>query len=140
MERRTERAHAPYGGYHHTIDPPEDAELTHVRPGTPCGEYLRRFWMPVARAAEFDNGPVEVRVLGETLVGFRDGQGRPGLLHKHCVHRRASLAFGRVEARGLRCCYHGWLFAVDGSIVETPGEPGRIDELSKRFKEFQLGA
>ena len=25
-----------------------DPELTEVGPGTPCGEYLRRFWMPVA--------------------------------------------------------------------------------------------
>src|SRR5207245_2042856 len=26
-------------------------------------------------------------------------------------------------ARGIRCCYHGWLFAADGAILETPGEP-----------------
>jgi nitrite reductase/ring-hydroxylating ferredoxin subunit len=123
MERRVERTHAPYAGYLHTNEPAEDAELTHVRPGTPCGEYLRRFWMPVARAQELDNGPAEIRVLGETLVAFRDGQGRAGLLHKHCIHRRASLAFGRVEGRGIRCCYHGWLFGVDGRIIETPGEP-----------------
>ncbi|HMD67007.1 MAG TPA: hypothetical protein VKG22_10220, partial [Stellaceae bacterium] len=23
----------------------------------------------------------------------------------------------------IRCCYHGWLFDVDGTILETPGEP-----------------
>jgi phenylpropionate dioxygenase-like ring-hydroxylating dioxygenase large terminal subunit len=28
-----------------------------------------------------------------------------------------------VSERGIRCCYHGWLFDVDGTILETPGEP-----------------
>ena len=28
-----------------------------------------------------------------------------------------------VESGGLRCCYHSWLFAPDGKILETPGEP-----------------
>ncbi|MGI9405455.1 MAG: aromatic ring-hydroxylating dioxygenase subunit alpha, partial [Hyphomicrobiaceae bacterium] len=30
--------------------------------------------------------------------------------------------FGKCEHRGIRCCYHGWLFAPDGEILETPGE------------------
>ena len=34
----------PYGGYLHSRVPPEDAELTHVGPGTPAGEWFRRFW------------------------------------------------------------------------------------------------
>ena len=33
-----------YGGYFHREFPGEDPELTHVGPGTPCGEYMRRFW------------------------------------------------------------------------------------------------
>ena len=28
-----------------------------------------------------------------------------------------------ISERGIRCCYHGWLFDVDGAILETPGEP-----------------
>ena len=27
---------------------PADDEITRIMPGTPCGEYLRRFWMPIA--------------------------------------------------------------------------------------------
>ena len=34
----------PYGAYNHRDIPKEDEELTRVGPGTPCGEYLRRFW------------------------------------------------------------------------------------------------
>jgi len=40
-----------------------------------------------------------------------------------CSHRGASLEYGRVEERGLRCCYHGWLYDVEGNILEMPLEP-----------------
>jgi Rieske 2Fe-2S protein len=46
-----------------------------------------------------------------------------GLLELHCPHRGTSLEFGLVSEKGIRCCYHGWLFDVDGKILETPGEP-----------------
>ena len=100
----------------------EDAELSHVGPGTPCGEYLRRFWHPVALTSQLTDLPLRLRVLGEELVIFRDLGGRIGLLHKHCSHRRTSLEYGIIGERGLRCCYHGWLYDVDGTILDTPGE------------------
>ena len=65
----------------------------------------------------------KLRILGEDLVVFRDGSGAVGLLELHCPHRGTSLEFGLVGAKGIRCCYHGWLFDVDGAILETPGEP-----------------
>ena len=113
----------PYSGYHRRIVPAEDAELTHTGPGTPCGEFMRRFWQPVVLSEELKDLPVALNVLGEELVAFRDLAGRVGVLHRHCAHRGASLEFGKVADRGLRCCYHGWLFDVDGTILDTPGEP-----------------
>jgi nitrite reductase/ring-hydroxylating ferredoxin subunit len=112
----------PYGAYLNREVPSEDIELTHVGPGTPGGEYLRRFWQPVGFVADLDDRPRRIRLLGEDLVLFRDGRGQIGLLQVLCPHRGASLEFGRVADRGLRCCYHGWLFDVDGRILETPGE------------------
>ena len=123
MNANAEHLAARYNGYHRVSDAREDPELTHTGPGTPCGEYFRRFWMPVAMSEELGERPVLVRVLGEELVLFRDLSGRLGLLHKHCSHRRASLEYGIVSERGIRCCYHGWLFDVDGAILEAPGEP-----------------
>jgi len=41
----------------------------------------------------------------------------------HCPHRGTSLEFGLIGDKGIRCCYHGWLFDVDGRVLETPGEP-----------------
>ena len=72
---------------------------------------------------ELTGVPVATRILGEDLVVFRDFSGRVGLLEAHCPHRGTSLEFGLVSERGIRCCYHGWLMDVDGTILETPGEP-----------------
>ena len=87
------------------------------------GELLRRYWHPVALASDADGDPRQLRALGEDLILFRDGAGRAGLLYPRCVHRGASLYYGRVEDDGIRCCYHGWKFAVDGQCLEQPCEP-----------------
>ena len=113
----------PYDGYHRRAVPPPDPELTEVGPGTACGEYLRRFWQPVAFVRELGDTPLRVRILGEDLVVFRDRSGQIGVLHLHCAHRGTSLEFGIPVERGIRCCYHGWVYDVDGRCLETPGEP-----------------
>lgn len=111
-----------YGAYYHREIPKEDEELTHVGPGTPCGEYLRRFWQPVARSTDIQELPKAVKIMDEDLVVFRDKSGRVGCLELHCSHRGTSLEFGRISERGIQCCYHGWVFDVDGAILETPTE------------------
>src|ERR671912_2628501 len=113
----------PFAGYYNRAPEGEDALLARVGPGTPGGEYLRRYWHPFMLASELKDLPVAVRLLGEDLVVFRDKSGRLGLLHRHCAHRGASLEFGIIAERGIRCCYHGWHFDVDGTILDTPAEP-----------------
>jgi nitrite reductase/ring-hydroxylating ferredoxin subunit len=100
-----------------------DAPLTLVHRESPMGELLRRYWHPVGLASDATSTPRKVSVLGEELLLFRDGAGRPGLLHSRCTHRGANLYYGRVEQNGIRCCYHGWLFAADGQCLEQPCEP-----------------
>ena len=112
-----------YRGYDEREIPAEDPELTRVGPGTPCGEYLRRFWHGIALSRELGDAPLPIRLFGEDLVLFRDGGGGVGLLHRHCAHRGASLEFGRIEGRGIRCCYHGWLWDTGGALLEAPAEP-----------------
>jgi nitrite reductase/ring-hydroxylating ferredoxin subunit len=114
---------APYSRYHRREVPGENEELTHVGPGTPCGEYLRRFWHPIAFLYELKDLPLRVRVMGEDLVVFRNRNGDVGVLDIHCSHRGASLEFGQICESGIRCPYHGWLYGVDGKVLETPGEP-----------------
>ena len=99
------------------------SELAEVGAGTPMGELMRRYWHPIGLSGDADNTPRKIRVLGEDLILFRDGQGRPGLLYPHCTHRGASLYYGKVDDQGIRCCYHGWLFDVQGHCLEQPCEP-----------------
>ncbi len=103
----------------------ENEMLTRVGPGTPAGELLRRYWLPVAVAAELteDNPTLLVRILGETLVLFRDKSANVGLLDDRCAHRGVSLSYGRVEERGIACAYHGWLYNTKGDCLECPAEP-----------------
>ena len=100
-----------------------DAKLTEVGRGTPMGELLRRYWHPVGLGTHATGTPREVRMLGEYLVLFRDGAGRPGLVHARCCHRGTTLYYGKVEDQGIRCCYHGWLFDAQGHCLDQPCEP-----------------
>jgi phenylpropionate dioxygenase-like ring-hydroxylating dioxygenase large terminal subunit len=100
-----------------------DPTLAHVGRGTAGGELLRRYWQPFALSSEATDLPRRVRLLGEDLILFRDKSGRPGLLYPRCMHRGASLLYGRVENDGIRCCYHGWKFDATGRCLEQPCEP-----------------
>lgn len=117
---------APTGnfwGYQQAHPAEIDEEIARVGPGTPGGEYLRCFWHPVFMTDALGELPKAIKILDEELVLFRYGGGdKIGLVHKFCPHRRASLEYGKCEDRGIRCCYHGWLFAPDGEILETPAE------------------
>ena len=56
--------------------------ICRVAPGTPAGDWFRRYWIAAGFSADFKPGgqPREVRLLGEDLVMFRDPDGRMGLL------------------------------------------------------------
>lgn len=106
------------------MTPKEENELlTRVGPGTPMGEFWRRYWIPVGISADLKDKPTFIRVLAEDLVLFRNGSGAPGLLGAFCSHRRANLCLGTVVEDGLRCRYHGWLYDTSGKVLHTPGEP-----------------
>src|SRR4051794_1192842 len=101
--------------------------ITQTGPGTQMGRLFRSYWTPVLIADELpenDCPPVRVKVLSERLVAFRDSLGRYGLIDEFCPHRGASLWFGRNEACGLRCPYHGWKFDVNRPMRRGPLRAG----------------
>ena len=111
-------------GTGYEIRPPQyKSELVQVGRSKPMGELLRRYWHPIGLASDANGTPRKVRALGEDLILFRDGAGRAGLVHARCCHRGTTLYYGKVEARGIRCCYHGWLFDTQGHCLEQPCEP-----------------
>ena len=103
----------------------ENDLLTLTGPGTPMGDLLRRYWIPVVLSTEVAAGGrvKRVQLLGERLIVHRTPSGRAGVIAEFCPHRGASLYFGRNEEGGMRCVYHGWKFALDGQCVEMPSEP-----------------
>jgi tert-butyl alcohol monooxygenase / tert-amyl alcohol desaturase len=117
---------APYSGYalrDLQTRAPDDLEILQSAPHTPLGEYLRRSWQPVCLSQELSDVPKPIKIMHEELVAFRDRGGRVGVLHRKCAHRGSSLEYGIVQQRGIRCCYHGWHYDVDGTLLETPAEP-----------------
>ncbi|MDC0216198.1 aromatic ring-hydroxylating dioxygenase subunit alpha [Candidatus Pelagibacter sp.] len=129
-----------FRGYKQTVPPPIDKDLSLTNSKTPCGEYLRRYWHPVSLTSDISQTPKEIRILGEDLVIFKTTKDNIGLVHKNCPHRRASLVYGKTEEKGIRCCYHGWLFSPDGEILETPGEDPESKSAKKLRETFKLGA
>jgi phenylpropionate dioxygenase-like ring-hydroxylating dioxygenase large terminal subunit len=107
----------------------ENELLTRTGPGTPMGELMREYWMPVARSDEVaaDGEPRRLMILGEKLIAFRDSEGRVGVFDHRCPHRCASLFFGRNEEGGIRCVYHGWKFDVYGNCLEMANVPPHQD-------------
>ena len=129
-----------YKGYDQAKPVGYDQEISHTDFSTPCGEYLRRYWHPVALTSEVSTTPLQIKILGEDLVIFKTTKNKIGLVHKNCPHRRASLVYGKCETNGIRCCYHGWLFSTDGEILETPGEDPESKQAKLVREKFKLGA
>ncbi len=96
--------------------------ICRVGPEQPMGRTLRRYWLPFMLAEALPaGGDVQgVELLGERFVAWRDQDGRAGLFAEGCLHRGASMRLARAEGDGLRCIYHGWKFAVDGAVLDTP--------------------
>ena len=86
--------------------------LARVGPGTPGGELLRRYWLPLRPYAKLLSEPVmKVRLLGEDLVLFRTLKGRDrahrrqvrppldGPAMGHTGRRRVALLVPRLALR-----------------------------------------
>jgi phthalate 4,5-dioxygenase oxygenase subunit len=112
----------------------ENELLVRTGPGTPMGNLMRRYWIPVVFSKDLpkpDCPPLRVKLLHEKLVVFRDSSGHVGLVDERCPHRGASVFFGRNEEDGLRCVYHGWKFDTEGRCVDMPSEPPESNFKSK---------
>jgi len=122
------------------LTPEQNQLLCRVEGAAPMGGIMRRHWLPVCMSeevAQADGAPVRSRLLGEDLVVFRDSRNRLGVLGERCMHRNASLAFGRNEDCGLRCLYHGWKFDVEGNVLDMPSEvPGAARRFGRKQKSY----
>ena len=79
-------------------------------------------WFAVALSEELEPGDnLACTYFGEDLVVFRDLSGTVAVLDAYCAHLGAHLGHGGTVGTGcIKCPFHGWEFALDGTCVEMP--------------------
>lgn len=86
--------------------------------------FPKNCWYVAATTSELQPGGVVSRIICEIPMAlFRSQEGQVGVLLDRCPHRLFPLSAGRVEGEGLRCAYHGLVFATDGQCREIPTQP-----------------
>ena len=92
--------------------------------GLPMG--LPNYWYPVLLSGELRHDrPIAVRALGEQMVAWRDGSGRPCIVRDRCPHRSIRLSVGRIMDGDLQCALHGLRFNGQGTCTLIPWEQER---------------
>lgn len=81
---------------------------------------LLNHWYAIARDVEVTKGVIGRRLLGESLVLYKDASGAVVAAPDRCPHREAPLSAGQVKDGVLVCCYHGWSFGEQGNCVSIP--------------------
>ncbi|MEQ8698957.1 MAG: Rieske 2Fe-2S domain-containing protein, partial [Bauldia litoralis] len=80
-------------------------------------------WYVAAWGHEVEEDGILARtLLGQRVVLFRDAAGAVHALEDRCCHRAVPLRLGKVVPEGLKCGYHGMIFAGDGRCVSIPGQ------------------
>ena len=89
---------------------------------------LREFWYIAAESRSLKQRPLASVILGQSVVLFRDNEGRAGALEDRCAHRNAPLSAGRVSNGCIECPYHGWRYDGQGSCMHIPslGEGAKL--------------
>ncbi|ABQ69374.1 Vanillate monooxygenase [Rhizorhabdus wittichii RW1] len=85
--------------------------------------FPRNCWYVAAMSHEIAPGAVISRMICDVPMAiFRSLGGVASILLDRCPHRLYPLSEGTVEAHGLRCAYHGLVFAGDGGCREIPSQ------------------
>src|SRR5213593_2159293 len=82
--------------------------LVRTGPGTPMGNLMRRYWVPILLASEVaepDGPPVRAHILGEKLIAFRNSDGVPSA-PQACKHMGIK-AYPCIERAGMVWAYMG---------------------------------
>ncbi len=93
-----------------------------------------RGWFIVAEANELDDGAKAVRFFGQDFALYRGESGRVVMLDAYCAHMGTHLAASKspvivqtdkqIEGDSIRCPYHGWRYAPDGTLDDIPYHDG----------------
>lgn len=85
----------------------------------------RHVWAFVCHSSDLpDVGCYLTRqVAGDPIVVVRSGLSTIRAFHNVCRHRGSLvLPEGGGQAKAFQCCYHHWLYSLEGKLVAVPGE------------------
>ncbi len=86
----------------------------------PLDPQIEAAWYIACQSHELGSEPLKRRVLGKSLVMFRDSQGRAAAIQDRCPHRGVRLSEGCVKGDRIQCPYHGWEFDSAGRCKRVP--------------------
>jgi phenylpropionate dioxygenase-like ring-hydroxylating dioxygenase large terminal subunit len=89
-------------------------------------EVLRRYPVPFCPSAALDKPGAFVarEAAGTPILAVRGLDGKARAFRNACRHRGTQLADGSGCERSFVCRYHGWTYALDGSLRHVPHEYG----------------
>ncbi|WP_417320602.1 aromatic ring-hydroxylating oxygenase subunit alpha [Emcibacter sp.] len=86
-----------------------------------------RAWIYMGHESQIPNSGdfLTLNLAKKPVIVARDGKGNIHVMHNQCTHRGAKLE-GKAcgKARIFRCCYHGWTFKTDGTLMGVPDKKG----------------
>lgn len=91
-------------------------------------------WVWVAHASEIDKpGAFKTAMVGRhPVIVVRDRRNAVHVLVNHCRHRAATVCeVPKGKTNSFVCPYHGWSYALDGSLRGVPHESGYDGSLDK---------
>ena len=91
-------------------------------------------WYVILESREVGNKkPIKVKRLNETMVLWRNSNGKVNCIADRCCHRGASLSCGKLVGDKVECPFHGFLFDADGKVRLIPanGKNANIPESMK---------
>src|SRR3954467_6666607 len=97
---------------------------------------LASAWRPVAHVADLQRPGdwVKAPLRGEHVIVVRTAELDLMALHATCTHRGTLLCEGcggQLPELQIRCPYHGWTYATDGTLLSSPGREGGAEGLPR---------
>ena len=101
---------------------------------------LRKFWYATMPLSHLDDGPKPFTLMGEKIVVWKDGSGKPAAMRDRCCHRTAQLSRGFYDKGNLACGYHGWAYDRTGKCVSIPQQPDTAIPAGAKVEAFRCEA
>ena len=97
-------------------------------------------WYALRPARTIKKTPIDVKVLGHSLVLWRTDDNKLRINNNTCPHRGAKLSMGKISRNCIECPYHGWQFNETGILTEIPAiSPSKLNVSIESYEAMETG-